>query len=166
MAVSWQGVGRVAGPSGRIVASARVPTPSASACSSRTLTRSAYNAPREPSAVSWPPSRQCRGRVHAQAWLYRGLPCDTMPSRLAIIQYFVLQPISSPTKHLSHNTSSVLRYTFYLAYPLPVAIQDLTSQYNPQPSPLLLQYNIFLAIQMGSGAFQFFCTFFFFRFSL
>ena len=186
-AVSWPGPWPCRGkgpavsqaPTGSIVASllhalARFRLrPSASACSPRTLACSAYRAPRaqrrivaaQP-AVSWPPSRPCRGRVCAQAWPYRGLPRDTVPSRLATIQYFVLQPISNPTKHLSHNTSSVLRYTFCLAYPLPVAIQGLISQYNPQPSPLLLQYNIFLAIQMGSSPFQFFCTVFFFRFSL
>ena len=121
-------------PSGRIVASLpHTPArfrlrPSASACSPRTLSRSAYRTPRAPSTVSWPPSRPCRGRVCAHAWPYRGLPRNTVPSRLATIQYFVLQPISCPTKHLSHNTSSVLRYTFCLAYPPLVAIQGLISQ--------------------------------------
>ena len=82
-AVSWQGAGRVAGPSGRIVAfmlhtppaSSRAPSaqrPSASACSPSTLARSAYRAP---SAVSWPPSRPYRRaqpRVAARPWPYSG----------------------------------------------------------------------------------------------
>ena len=41
--------------------------------------------PARPNAVSWPPSQPCRGRVCAQAWPYRGLPRDTVPSRPATL---------------------------------------------------------------------------------
>ena len=79
-----------------------------------------------------------------------------LPYCLATIQYFVLQPKISQPKPLSHNTSNVLRYTFCLAYPLPVAIQGLISQHNPllnQPpsshlgcnTNLVLKYNPLLA---------------------
>ena len=120
-----------------------VQLPNASACSPLTLARSAYRVLRAPAKRPVPYRGRPAYRACSQAWPYRGLPRDPVPSRLATIQYFALQPISSPTKHLTHNTSSVLRYTDCLAYPLPVAIQGLISQYNPQPSPLLLQYNIF-----------------------
>ena len=102
------------------------------------------------------------------------------PACLATIQYFVLQPKISQTKPLSHNISSVLRYTFCLAYPLPVAIQGLISQYNPLlnqiPSShlscntnLVLQYNSPLAYSSCNTIWavaQLKSTqFFFFRFS-
>ena len=135
-AVSWQGAGRVAGPSGRIVAflphapraSACAPSaqrPSASACSPSTLARSAY---RTPSAVSWPPSRPYRKaqrRVAARPWPYRGprerAPC--LPSCLATVQYFVLPPKSS--LYLCNTNPCIATYFFQ-----PAAIQFLALQYN------------------------------------
>ena len=81
----------------------------------------------------------------------RLLPAQ-LPSLSVAIQFCIAIQFLPPAPLSSHNTSSVLRYTFCLAYPLPVAIQDLISQYNPLlnqlPSShlgcntnLVLQYN-------------------------
>ena len=75
-------------------------------------------------AVSWPgtgrivgasvPCRGCQPAVSqrsARACLAPGpstrAPQPNLPSYLATIQYFVLQPNSSQTKHLSHDTNFV-----------------------------------------------------------
>ena len=102
-AVSWQGAGRVAGPSGHIVVSlphaprasslALPPAPQRQRLlAPHALSLSLPRAGCGPSAVSWLPQRPCRGRVCAQAWPYRGLPRDTVqPSLFSQYNSIVLQ---------------------------------------------------------------------------
>ena len=155
LAVSWQGAGCVAGPSGRIAASlphaprgsACAPAPSASACSPRTLARSAYRAPRAPAArpascpgspsgsvVSWLPQRRglATGRVATR------LPAQP-PSPLS--QYTYCIAIQWP--------KSFKCVAIHLSLPKPlstcnttwcIAIQSLANYHYCNTTPAL-QYN-------------------------
>ena len=132
MAVSWP-LARPCRGQGRPCRSARLPCRSAHA---RTPARACAQRPSASPSYRGRGPRPCRRaqcRVAARPWPYRGR--ERAPGlRPACLgpQYIFLycsQKISQP-KPLSHNTSSVLRYTLCLAYPLPVAIQGLISQYN------------------------------------
>ena len=134
--VSWA-------PQRRVVACARAPVPRAPApCldSPAAMSQRASGRIASPAARRWP----CRGRVWAQAWPYRGLSRDTLPSlklpscrntlyciamqfqpnQTVVIQSF--QHIA----HLSCNTNSVLQYNPslnqppWLQYKLSIAIQS------------------------------------------
>ena len=120
LAVSWQGAGRVAGPSGRVAAlRARVPLPSARA--------------HQPSAPARAPAA---------------------PSCLATIQYFVLQPNSSQTKHLSHDTilyrdtafpANCLQYNICIATHIQQSLKYNT-HCNTLPTHFTLSCNTILSI--------------------
>ena len=91
-------------------------------------------------AVSWPCSVLYRNTASASSLLtiqVGQLYCNTL----------------QPPANQYCNTISSLASHLILQY-------NLVLQYNPQPSLLLLQYNL------GSSPTQFFCTNFFFRFSL
>ena len=90
-----------------------------------------------PSAVSRGPT-PCRSPPQAVSWeCARAMFTPSLPSCLATLQYFVLQPNSSQTKHLCHNC---------IAIQLPAH----PAYYNtifPAHCTLNLQYNNCIAIQ-------------------
>ena len=114
--VSWQGAGRVAGQRGRIAAtvpltphaSARTPTPSASAQHARSLSlpRAQRRIVAVQSVVSQGPA-PCHNAPLAVLWAgTRARPAPSLPS--STIQHFcITAPKTSLTKPLSHDTNFV-----------------------------------------------------------
>ena len=83
-----------------------------------------------------------RGHVRAQAWPYRGLPHDTMPSRLAplvTIHPIVLQYNPQLLAPAGHNTIHFIAIQYPLLQPLLVIIQSVYC--DPIPLPKLLYCN-------------------------
>ena len=101
----------------------------------------------------------CRGRVCAHAWPYRGLPRDTVPSRLATL--VTIQYVYCDTNAQSSSLPLLQYYPAYCNTNLPYILQ-----YNPRLTNCIAIQFPSLQYKLGSSKFQNFCTNFFFRFSL
>ena len=101
----------------------------------------------------------CRGCVCVHAWPYRGLPRDTVPSRLATL--VTIQYVYCDTNAQSSSLPLLQYYPAYCNTILPYILQ-----YNPRLTNCIAIQFPSLQYKLGSSKFPNFCTNFFFRFSL
>ena len=98
-----------------------------------------------PNAVSWPRTRRVaglHGHIAGAPVLYRGLPRDTMPSRLASLvtmHPIVLRYNPQLPAPAGHNTIHSIAIQYPLLQPLLVTIQSMYC--DPIPLPKLLYCN-------------------------